>query len=122
MKGEERKVKNKIVECNLLVRADNGSGFDNSIILNNLPCDKHIINIIKNGEGLIELKVFNGSVEKNKKQLPQYLCFRCAMTHLSYSLKKLGRTFKLQKEILKTEMNHDEVDGDNYKDKKDEWL
>ena len=31
-------------------------------------------------------------------------------------------TFKLQNELLKTEMNHDEVDGNNYKDKKDEWL
>ena len=40
------------------------------------------------------------------------------MTHLDYSLKNLGKTFKLQKEILKTEMNHDEVDGINYSDKK----
>ena len=31
------------------------------------------------------------------------------MTHLNYSLKKLGKTFKLQNELLKTEMNHDEV-------------
>ena len=38
---------------------------------------------------------------------------------LSYdSIKKLGRTFRLQKEFLKTEMDHDEKDGDNYKDKK----
>ena len=44
------------------------------------------------------------------------------MTHLNYSLKNLGKTFKLQKKLLKTEMNHDEVDSDNYKDKKDEWL
>ena len=44
------------------------------------------------------------------------------MTHLNYSLKKLGKTFKLQKELLKTEMDHDEVDYNNYKDKKDEWL
>ena len=44
------------------------------------------------------------------------------MTHLNYSLAKLGRTFKLQKEILKTEMNHDDVDGNNYMNKKDEWL
>ena len=36
--------------------------------------------------------------------------------------KKLGRTFKLQKELLKTEMDQDEIDGDNYKHKKDEWL
>ena len=57
-----------------------------------------------------------------KKQIPQNLHFRCGMTHLNYSLKKIGKTFKLHKEFLKTEMNHDEVDGINYKDKKDEWL
>ena len=44
------------------------------------------------------------------------------MTHLNYSLKTLGRNFKLQRELLKTEMNHDKIDYDNYEDKKDEWL
>ena len=44
------------------------------------------------------------------------------MTHLNYSLKKIGNTFKLQKELLKTEMNLDEVDERKYKDEKDEWL
>ena len=68
------------------------------------------------------MKVFNGYIEKNKKGIPQYLRFCCGMTHLNYSLRKLGRTFKLQKELSKTEMNHDEVDGDNYKDKINEWL
>ena len=78
-----------------------------------LPCDKHNVNIIKNGKSIVELKVFNGCTEKNKKQIPQYLHFGCGMTHSKYSMKKLGRTFKLQKELLKTEMNHDEVDGNN---------
>ena len=40
------------------------------------------------------------------------------MTHSNYSLKKLGITFKLQKELLKIEMNHDEIDYSNYKDQK----
>ena len=44
------------------------------------------------------------------------------MTHLIYSLKKLGKTFKLQKETLKTEMDHDEVYSDTWKNGKDEWL
>ena len=61
-------------------------------------------------------------LKKNKKQIPQYLHFRCGMTHLNYSLKKLGKTFRLEKELLKTEMDHDEIDYNNYKDKKDEWL
>ena len=77
---------------------------------------------MKNGKGIIELKVLNGYIEKNKKQTPQNLYFCCGMTHLSYSLKKLGKTSKLQEELLKTEMDHDEIDGKNYKDKKDEWL
>ena len=44
------------------------------------------------------------------------------MTHLNYSLKKLGRTFRLQKELLKTEMDHNEIDYNNYKDMKSQWL
>ena len=129
LKGEEIKVNNKIVEFNLQMHAHNGSGFDTWIILNNLPCDRHIVgDIIKNGKGIIELKVFNGYIYiyiyiyKNIKQIPQYLHFRCGMTHLNYSLKKLGNTFELPKELLKTEMNHDEIDANNYKDKKDIWL
>ena len=121
LKGEERKIKNKIVEYNLQMHAHNGSGFDTWIILNNLPCDKLIVNIIKNGKGIVQMKVFNGVIHKNNKQIPQYIHFRCGMTHLNYSLKKLGKTFKLPKKLLKTEMNHDDIDGDNYKDKKDIW-
>ena len=122
-KGEERKVNNKIVEYNLQMVAHNGSGFDTWIILNNLRCDKHIVgDIIKNGKSIIELKVFNGLIYKNNKQIPQYLHFRCGMTHLNYSLKKLGKTFELPPNLLKTEMNHDEIDSNNYKDKKNIWL
>ena len=40
LKGEERKVKNKIVEYNFQLHVHNGSGFDTWIFLNNLPCDK----------------------------------------------------------------------------------
>ena len=55
-----------------------------------------------------------------KKQIPQYRHFRFGMTHLNYSLRKLGKIFYLQKEILKTEMNHEEIDYNNYKDKLNE--
>ena len=44
------------------------------------------------------------------------------MTHSNYKLEQIGKAFNLQKELLKTEMNHDEVDGKNYKGKIDEWL
>ena len=81
-----------------------------------------IVNITKKGKGIIELKIFNGYIEKNKKQFPQYLHFRCGMTQLNYSLKKLGKTFRLKKELLKTEMDHNEVNGSNYKSKTNDWL
>ena len=71
IKGEERKVNNKIVEYNLQMHAHNGSGFDTWTILNNLRCDKLISNIIKNGKCIIKLKVFNGLIYKNNKQIPQ---------------------------------------------------
>ena len=123
LKGEDNNDKKGIVlESNLQLHAHKGSGFDTWIVLNNLTCDKRIVNIRKNFRKIIELKVLNGYIEKNKKQIPQYLHFRCGMTHLNYSLKKLGKTFKLQKDFLKTKMNHDEVDGNNYKDKINEWL
>ena len=68
-------------------------------------------------EGITSLNIFNGFIQK-KKQIPQYLLLRCGMIHLLYSLKKWRKNFELQKEILKTEMNHDEIDANNYKIKK----
>ena len=47
------------------------------------------------------MKIFNGYIHKGKKQIPQYLKLRCGMAHLNYSLKKLGKTFKLQRNYLK---------------------
>ena len=45
------------------------------------------------------MKLFSGYIQKIEKPNPQYLSFRCGMTLLIYSLKKLDRTFNLQKEI-----------------------
>ena len=61
-----------------------------------------------------------GIFEKN--EIPQCLLFRCGMMQLNHSLKKLGKFFKLQHSLLKTEMNYDDVDGNSYKNKKREWL
>ena len=68
------------------------------------------------------MRIPKGYIYNKKKQVPKYLVFRCVMVNLIYSWKKLCKAFKLLNELLKTEMNPDEVDGDNYKDKKDEWL
>ena len=110
MKRRRKKRYQRILEYNLQLHALNGSGFDTWIVLNNLPCDKRIVNIIKNGTGIKRLKVFVGYIETNEKQVPQKLLFRFGITHLIYSLRKLVRTFKLQKDLLKTERNHDEIE------------
>ena len=46
------------------------------------------------------------------------------MWHDSFKLfvKKIWKKFQKTKEMIKTEFNHDEVDGNIYKDKKYEWL
>ena len=92
--------------------------------IKNLPCDKHIVNILKNGKGIIELKVSNEYIEKKtkNKSLNIFVSDRSGMTLPNYSLKKLGLTFNLQKELLKSEMDHDEIDGNNYKDIQDKRL
>ena len=87
-----------------------------------MSCDKRIVDVIKNGNGIIELKVIIGYIEKNKKQFSRKFHFRCGMTHLNFPLEKLGKNIKLQKELLKTELNHYEIDGNNYKDKINERL
>ena len=43
------------------------------------------------------------------------------MTHLSYSLKNLGKTFTIQR-IMKTEIKYDENFGETLREKKTEWL
>ena len=112
----------KIVAYVLELHAHIGSGFDTWIIINNIPCDKSIVDINKNAKGIISLRLLNGYMQIFKKQIPQNLIFRCRMAHLNYSLKKLGKTFKLQKELLKAEMNHDEIDENNWREKGEEWL
>ena len=57
-----------------------------------------------------------------KKQNIKHLNFRCGKTHLNYSSKILSKTFKLLKELTKTEMNHDGVSSDTWRDKKSEKI
>ena len=66
-KGEPKKIKNKIVEYNIYLIAHNGSGCDNYVVLNNLPQWRSVVKLIKNGAGIISLKIFNGYVDENKK-------------------------------------------------------
>ena len=98
--GEPKKVKNKIVENNLYLIAHNGSGFDSYVVLNNLPQWRSVVKLIKNGAGIISLKIFNGYVDP-VKTIPQYVHFRCGRVHINKSLRKIGESYKLQESLLK---------------------
>ena len=62
--------KGKVLEHNLQLHAQNGSGFDTYTDLKNLPYDKRIVNIIKNGKGIIEIKV---SMDVLKRMVNKFL-------------------------------------------------
>ena len=88
-KGEPKKIKNKIVEFNLCLIAHNGSGFDSYVVLNNLPQWQSVVKLVKNGAGIISLKIFSGYIDQIEKN-PQYVHFRCGRVHISKSLRKIG--------------------------------
>ena len=121
-KGEPRYIIDKtgrkvLCEYELKLIAHNGSGFDSWIVLNNLPDWCSIISMIKKtGKGIISLKILNGYIccKNGSKGKPQYITFVCSMNHLSSSLKNLGETFGLQKELLKQEMDHTEIYEDTW--------
>ena len=120
-KGEPKKVKNKIVEYNLYLIAHNRSGFDSYVVLNNLPKWRSVVKLIKNGAGIVSLKIFNGYVDPVKK-IPQYVHFRCGRVHINQKLRKIGESYKLQESLLKKELEHDEIYEDTWEEKENEWL
>ena len=120
-KGEPKKVRNKIVEYNQYPIAHNGSGFDSYVVLNNLPEWQSVVKLIKNGAGIISLKIFNGYVDPVKK-IPQYVHFRCGRVHINQKLRRIGESYKLQESLLKQELEHDEIYEDTWEAKENEWL
>ena len=119
-KGEAKNINNKIVEYNLYLIAHNGSGFASYVVLNNLPQWRSVVKLIKNGAGIISLKVFNGYVDENINFL-QYVHFRCGGVHIDSSLKKSVR-YILQPSLLKQEKEHDEIYEDTLEAREHEWL
>ena len=119
-KGEPKRIINKIVKYNLYLRAHKGSGFDSYVVLNNLP-QWRTVKLIKNGSGILSLKLFNGYVDQNRK-IPQYVHLRCGFLHIKDSLKNIGKSYKLQPCLLKQELEHDGIFEVIWEKKENEWL
>ena len=91
--GDERKVENKNIENILQLHAHNGSGSLTSIILNNLPCNKHIVDNNINGKGIISSRVFNGYMHNGKRQTLPDLIFQVWYDSFKRQFEKLRKNF-----------------------------
>ena len=109
------------MEYNLYLIADNRSGFDSYVVLNNLPQWRSFVKPVKNGRGTISVKIFNGITDE-KKKIPQYVHFRCGQVHINKNLGKKGESSNLQESLLKKELEHDEIYEDTWEAKENEWL
>ena len=97
--GEPKKVKIKIVNFNIYLIAHKGIGFDSFVVSNNLPQWRTVVSLVKNGAGIVSLKIFNGYVDPVKK-VPQYVQFRSGLFQIEDFLWKIGTSYKLQKCLL----------------------
>ena len=75
--------------------AHHGSEFDTYFVLNSIPQCRTVVSLIKNGSGIVSLKIFNGNVDENK-DFPQYVHFSCEGVHINKLLKKIGDSYTLQ--------------------------
>ena len=80
LKGEPKRINNKVVKYNLYLIAHKGSRFDSYVVLNILP-QWRTVKLIKNGSSIVSLKIFNGYVDQNK-EIPQYVHLRCSLLHI----------------------------------------
>ena len=117
-KGEAKKVINKTFNYNLYVLA-HASCFASFVVLNNSPLGRTVVSLIKNGSDVVSFKISNSYVNQTRK-LPQCVHFRCGKVHIIMSLKKIGKSYKLQQPLLKQEMNHDEFYEDTWEVKEHE--
>ena len=95
LKGETKWVNNKVVNWNLYLLAHKGCGSDSYVVLINLPQWRTIVSLIKNGSGIVSLKIFNGYLDQAKKN-PHYVHFRCGLFNIEDFLKKYEKSYKLQ--------------------------
>ena len=68
--GEATEINNKTVKNKLYLLAHRESGFDSYVVLNNLPQWRTVVILIKNGSGIVSLKIIKCYVDQAKK-IPQ---------------------------------------------------
>ena len=64
-KGEAKKIENEIVMFTVYILAHNGFSFDSYDVLNKLLQWRTVVSLIKNGSGMLSLKLVNAYVNQN---------------------------------------------------------
>ena len=99
----------------------NASGFDNAIVLNSLP-NTFFPQVVHTSRGFLKVSFKVGSVcDDDNREIPQYMKFVCSKVHLSGSLKKIQKEYRIQPQLLKSEMEHNDISLSNYKEKEQLW-
>ena len=105
----------------LLLVAHNSSGFDSWVVLNSLIKDITDLKIIKTARGLISLSFRCGYKIVNTVEVPQYVKFTCSKSHIKGSLEKISREYNLQPELLKGEIEHSNINKNNFAELRHIW-
>ena len=77
--------------------------------------------IIKTAMGLISLSFSCGVETNNTVEVPQYVKIICTKYHEEGSLKKIGREYRPQLELLKGEIEHLVFDKKKFADSRRLW-
>ena len=64
------------------------------MVINNLPQWRSLVNLIRNGSGIVSLKIFNGYVDLVKTN-PQYVILSCCLLHIKTSLEKMRKSYQI---------------------------
>ena len=96
--------------------AHNASGFDNALVINSLP--KHIMpSVVHTSRGFLKV---NFKIDSDG-DIPPYMKFICSRVHIAGELRKIEKEYNVQPELLKSNMEHNQVNIHNYKDLEHIW-
>ena len=97
------------------------SGFDSWVVLNSLVKEITELKIIKTARGPISLSFRCGVKIVNTIEVPQYVKFTRSKSHIKGALETIVREYGLQPELLKGEIEHSNINKNNFADIKHIW-
>ena len=99
----------------------NDSGFDNYVIFISLPKSYTNVKITKKSRGLKTLIFRAGSFREDDRKKPKYVKIVCSICLISGSSKAIPKGNNIQPQILKGEIELEEITLSNYKNHENQW-